>query len=86
MAPKKENMLIFIEEKLFHVDPMLNIWNIRYISDLPEREVHWNIEYNPQTKHAVKVMVLRVVVYPRSLQFVPSCVESVIVADGGYIE
>ena len=84
---KRETVLIFIDEKLFHVDPKCtNIRNVRYIFDLPEREVDSTIKYNPRTKHAAKVMALGVVVYPRSLQFVLSRVESVIVADGGYIE
>ena len=57
----KETVLIFSDEKLFHVDPMLNRRNVRYISDLPHTEVSSDIKYNPRTKHAAKVMVLGVV-------------------------
>ena len=54
-------IIIFSDEKLFHVDRVFNRRNSRYISTKKSEDVDENIKHVFTTKHPAKVMVLGVV-------------------------
>ena len=54
-------VILFSDEKLFCLDPVLNRRNDRYLSDQKVENVPSHIKFVPKTKHSQKVMVLGVV-------------------------